>query len=156
MSVPTVGELFAGIGGFGLGFRRAGFDHAFLVEWDGKCQEVLVRELKDERGDLKPEQVEWLEALAVGGLDVGVWRPSDWPEIEGLLTGELRYRTRLELAEGILAEAVPVAAHALDANAKTRAWLHLWRQRVREPFAYTRLTRRARAAARPAKSSEGE
>lgn len=37
----AVGELFAGIGGFGLGFRRAGFAHAFMVEWDPKCQEVL-------------------------------------------------------------------------------------------------------------------
>ena len=121
-----------------------------------RASKVLVRELKGERGDLKPEQVEWLEALAAGGLDVGVWRPSDWPQIEGILTGELRYRTRHELAEGLLAEAAPVAAHVLDANAKTRAWLHLWRQRVRAPFAYTRPTRRPRAAARPAKSSKGE
>ena len=115
---------------------------------------VLVRELKDEKGDLKPEQVAWLEALAAGGLDVGVWRPSDWPEIDAVLTGAQHYRTRFELAEGLLAEAV--SAQALDSNPKTRAWLYLWRQRVRAPFAYTRPTRRPRAAARPAKSSKGE
>lgn len=36
-----IGELFAGIGGFGLGFARAGFEHAFMVEKDEACQSVL-------------------------------------------------------------------------------------------------------------------
>jgi DNA (cytosine-5)-methyltransferase 1 len=32
--VLTVGELFAGIGGFGLGFERAGFQVKWQVEID--------------------------------------------------------------------------------------------------------------------------
>lgn len=37
----TVGSLFAGIGGFDLGFERAGFRVVWQVENDGKAQSVL-------------------------------------------------------------------------------------------------------------------
>lgn len=37
----TVGSLFAGIGGFDLGFERAGFKTAWAVEIDQKAQSVL-------------------------------------------------------------------------------------------------------------------
>ena len=36
-----VGSLFAGIGGFDLGFERAGFDVAWCVEKDEHAQKVL-------------------------------------------------------------------------------------------------------------------
>ena len=40
---PTVGSLFAGIGGFDLGFERAGFDIAWQVEIDPFCRKVLAK-----------------------------------------------------------------------------------------------------------------
>jgi hypothetical protein len=39
----TVGSLFAGIGGFDLGFERAGFDIKWQVEIDPFCQKVLAK-----------------------------------------------------------------------------------------------------------------
>jgi len=51
----TVGSLFAGIGGFDLGFERAGFDVRWQVEIDPFCSAVLrkhwpnVKRLKDVR-----------------------------------------------------------------------------------------------------------
>jgi DNA (cytosine-5)-methyltransferase 1 len=39
----TVGSLFSGIGGFDLGFERAGFDIAWQVEFDPFCQSVLKK-----------------------------------------------------------------------------------------------------------------
>jgi DNA (cytosine-5)-methyltransferase 1 len=38
-----VGELFAGIGGFGLGLERAGFEIAWQVEIDPYCTRVLAK-----------------------------------------------------------------------------------------------------------------
>ncbi len=45
----------------------------------------LLRELKREGEELRPEQQWWLEQLQACGIDAGVWRPSDWPEIEAVL-----------------------------------------------------------------------
>ena len=45
----------------------------------------LVRELKSDRGRLRPEQKEWLDALRAAGVDVDVWRPRDLPDIERVL-----------------------------------------------------------------------
>lgn len=42
-SSETVGSLFSGIGGFDLGFERAGFRIAWQSETDKKCCEVLER-----------------------------------------------------------------------------------------------------------------
>lgn len=41
MTKPTVASFFAGIGGFDLGFERAGFEVKFQCEKDGFCQKVL-------------------------------------------------------------------------------------------------------------------
>lgn len=40
-NVLTVGSLFAGIGGFDLGFERSGFEVCWQAEQDGKAQSVL-------------------------------------------------------------------------------------------------------------------
>lgn len=49
---------------------------------------VLFRELKSERGHLRPDQQVWLAALADGGANVDVWTPTAW--VDGLIDLELR------------------------------------------------------------------
>ncbi|GLY21667.1 hypothetical protein Misp04_13990 [Micromonospora sp. NBRC 101691] len=39
---------------------------------------MLIRELKTETGRVRREQQDWIGALASAGVDVAVWRPSDW------------------------------------------------------------------------------
>ena len=43
----THGSLFSGIGGFDLGFERAGFTTLWQVELDGYCQKVLEKNFLD-------------------------------------------------------------------------------------------------------------
>lgn len=38
---------------------------------------VLWRELKTQRGRVRPEQQQWLEALVGAGQDAAIWRPED-------------------------------------------------------------------------------
>src|SRR5262245_50285026 len=39
--MPTLGSIFAGIGGFDLGFQRAGFEIGWQIERDPYCRRVL-------------------------------------------------------------------------------------------------------------------
>jgi DNA (cytosine-5)-methyltransferase 1 len=62
----SVGSLFAGIGGFDLGFERAGFEIRWQVEIDSWCRAVLAKHWPDVKryadvrtvnGDLEPVDV---------------------------------------------------------------------------------------------------
>jgi len=62
-------------------------------------QRIIFAEFKRETEKLRPEQEDWAKALkqCAGRLDgdvvhYRVWRPSDWPEIQHVLTtGVMRY-----------------------------------------------------------------
>ena len=47
--------------------------------------QLLLVELKTDRGRLSPAQREVIGSLQDAGVDVRVWRPADWPEIEATL-----------------------------------------------------------------------
>ncbi|WP_041574508.1 VRR-NUC domain-containing protein [Cellulomonas gilvus] len=55
---------------------QPGFPDLVLVH--ARRATVLYRELKTETGRIRPEQRQWLTALAEAGADAAVWRPSDW------------------------------------------------------------------------------
>jgi hypothetical protein len=54
---------------------------------------ICFRELKDEWGEVRPEQADWGRALRAAGQDWAVWRPSDLAsgrieaELAALMTG---------------------------------------------------------------------
>ncbi|WP_040595045.1 VRR-NUC domain-containing protein [Timonella senegalensis] len=48
-----------------------------LVLANKKTGILLFRELKTERGRVRPEQKEWIETLTALGQDAAIWRPSD-------------------------------------------------------------------------------
>ena len=61
-----------------------GFPDCCLV----KGERLIFAELKREKGELSPHQVEWLDALkATGKAEVYVWRPSDIEKITDILRG---------------------------------------------------------------------
>lgn len=51
-----------------------------------RAPELLFVELKAQRGKLSDAQRQWLQALDMCEIEVYVWKPSDWPEIEARLT----------------------------------------------------------------------
>jgi len=58
----TFGSLFAGVGGFDLGFEQAGFDCKFQVEWDDNCQQTLAHHW--------PDIPRWGDVSEVNGADL--------------------------------------------------------------------------------------
>jgi len=59
----------------------AGFPDLVLV----RRPRVIFAELKSDRGRCTPEQRAWLAELAECSVEVTLWRPSDWEEIERCL-----------------------------------------------------------------------
>lgn len=55
-----------------------------LVLW--RPPEIMVAELKTEKGKVRPDQRIVLDQLAACGIEVHVWRPSDWAEIEARIS----------------------------------------------------------------------
>jgi hypothetical protein len=47
---------------------------------------LVLAELKTERGKLSVNQARMMLDLDAHGIVVHLWRPSDWPEIEAILT----------------------------------------------------------------------
>jgi len=58
----TYGSLFAGVGGFDMGFDRAGYDCRFQVEWDKNCQSILRKHW--------PEVPKWGDVSEVSGTEL--------------------------------------------------------------------------------------
>lgn len=50
---------------------------------------VIWREIKTEKGRLRPEQMDWISRLTQGGADVAIWRPSDLQPEGGRIRAEL-------------------------------------------------------------------
>jgi VRR-NUC domain len=46
---------------------------------------MICAELKSEKGRVSKAQEEWLDALSAVGVEVYVWRPSEWDEVEEAL-----------------------------------------------------------------------
>ena len=65
------GSLFAGVGGFDLGFENAGWECAWQVEWDKNCQKVLshvwpaVNKYLDVQ-DVKGDEIEPVDLITFG------------------------------------------------------------------------------------------
>tara|TARA_R110000868_G_scaffold306619_2_gene567838 strand:- start:2303 stop:3862 length:1560 start_codon:yes stop_codon:yes gene_type:complete len=58
----TFGELFAGVGGFGMGMEQAGYEPVFQVEWDKNCLKVLHHHW--------PTVPKWHDVCDVNGADL--------------------------------------------------------------------------------------
>lgn len=63
---------------------EAGYPDLHLVR--GKVS--MFRELKVGRNGLTGDQLVWLDALKEAGVDAGVWRPEEWPQIVETLEGK--------------------------------------------------------------------
>jgi len=59
-------------------------------------ERVIYRELKTERGRVRPEQSVWLDALTAAGQDADIWRPRDLHS--GRIASELASLRRREVA----------------------------------------------------------
>ena len=66
-----IGSMFAGIGGFDLGFERAGFEVAWCIEWDKHAQAVLRKRFPNAQvyGDIRevdPNKLQRVDVICGG------------------------------------------------------------------------------------------
>jgi hypothetical protein len=72
------GKWLTAVSGDGVGFP----DLVLVHPAGGK---VLAVELKTDKGQPTESQLAWLEWFRACGVRAEVWRPKDWPRIEGIL-----------------------------------------------------------------------
>ena len=78
-------------------FSQKGFPDLVLV----RAPRIIFAELKRLDEELKPDQVDWIDALQnCPGVETYVWRPHDWPQIEAVLA-----RTTSPRAEAMIERA---------------------------------------------------
>lgn len=99
-----VGSMFAGIGGFDLGFERAGFEVAWCIEWDKHAQAVLRKRFTEANvyGDIRevdPGELERVDVICGGfpcqDLSVAGKRAGLAGERSGLFHDAMRLVRRL-------------------------------------------------------------
>jgi DNA (cytosine-5)-methyltransferase 1 len=66
-----LGSLFAGIGGFDIGFEESGWECAWQVEWDKHCQKVLSRRWPNVKKYLDVQKVHGSEIEPVDVITFG-------------------------------------------------------------------------------------
>ena len=118
------GSLFAGVGGFDLGFDSAGWECSFQVEWDKHCQSVLKRhwpnvpkfeDVRDVNGaDLPPVDLisfgSPCQDLSVAGKRSGLDGDRSGLYFEGIrIIKEMREATNGEFPKWAIWENVPGA-----------------------------------------------
>lgn len=124
MKQLTYGSLFAGIGGFDLGFDSAGWECSFQVEWDKNCQSVLKKhwpnvpkfeDVRDVNGaDLPPVDLisfgSPCQDLSVAGKRSGLDGDRSGLYFEGIrIIKEMREATNGEFPKWAIWENVPGA-----------------------------------------------
>lgn len=60
---------------------HAGFPDLVIVARP-PAEGVVFAELKTDNGRVRPEQEWWHTKLRAAGVEVHVWRPADWPQVE--------------------------------------------------------------------------
>lgn len=114
----TYGSLFAGVGGFDMGFDRAGYDCRFQVEWDKNCQNILNRHW--------PDVPKWWDVSEVNGAEL--------PPVDVLIFGSpcqdlsvAGKRAGLDGARsGLFYEAMRIIKEMRDATANTFPRVVVW------------------------------
>lgn len=116
--MPSYGSLFAGVGGFDMGFDRAGYECRFQVEWDKNCQNILNRHW--------PEVPKWGDVCEVDGATI--------PPVDVLIFGSpcqdlsvAGKRAGLDGARsGLFFEAMRIVREMRDATANTFPRVVVW------------------------------
>jgi DNA (cytosine-5)-methyltransferase 1 len=114
----TFGSLFAGVGGFDIGFERAGWECRFQVEWDKHCRTVLDQHW--------PNVPKWGDVSTVSGYEL--------PPVDCIIFGSpcqdlsvAGKRAGLEGARsGLFFEAVRIIKEMRDATGGTFPRWTVW------------------------------